>query len=41
MTQPYNNQQQKITCKVLYFVLPADHRLNSKESDKIDKYLDL
>ena len=38
-TRPYNNQQQKKrTCKIVYF---ADHRINLKESEKKDKYLDL
>ena len=28
-------------CKIADFAVPADHRINLKESDKKDKYLDL
>ena len=46
-TRPYNNQKKKekkkkkITCKIVNFAVPADHRVESKESEKKDKYLDL
>ena len=41
-TRSYNNQKQKkITCKIVDFVVPADHRVKLKESEKKDKYLDL
>ena len=29
------------TCKLVDFVAPADHRINLKECEKKDKYLDL
>ena len=39
---PYNNQQQKKRiCKIIVFAVPVDHRINLKESEKKDKYLDL
>ena len=28
-------------CKILYFAVPADHRIKRKEYEKKDKYLDL
>ena len=28
-------------CKIVDFAVPADHRINLKESEKKDKYLDL
>ena len=28
-------------CKVVYFAVPADHRIKLKEVEKKDKYLDL
>ena len=34
------NQKTKI-CKIVDFAVPADHRINLKESEKKDKYLDL
>ena len=40
-----NNQQQKKkkkkTCKIVDFAVPAYHRLELKENEKKDKYLDL
>ena len=30
-----------IICKIVDFAVPADHRINLKESEKKDKYLDL
>ena len=41
ITAPYNNLQQKITCRIVNFTVPADHRVNLEESEKKDKYLDL
>ena len=35
-----NNQQKKRICKILDFAVPADHRINLKEWEKKDKYLD-
>ena len=48
-TRPNNNQQKKKkrkkrkkrTCKIIYFAVPADHRINLKECEKKHKYLDL
>ena len=43
-TRPYNNQQKKKKkriCKIVDLAVPADHRINLKESEKKDKYLDL
>ena len=43
-TRPYNNQQQqkkKRISKIVYFAVPANHRINLKECEKKDKYLDL
>ena len=34
------NKRKKI-CKIVDFAIPADHRINLKESEKKDKYLDL
>ena len=34
------NKKKKI-CKIVDFAVPADHRINLKESEKEDKYLDL
>ncbi len=31
----------KWTCKIVDFAVPADHRINLKESEKKDKYLDI
>ena len=38
---PYYNQQQKRTCQIVDFAVPADHRVKLKESKKKDKYQDL
>ena len=43
-TKPYNNQQKKKKkriCKIVDFAVPADHRINLKEYERKDKYLDL
>ena len=37
-TRPYNNQQKKITCKIVDFAVPADHRIKLKECEKKEKY---
>ena len=34
------NKNKRI-CKIVNFAVPADHRINVKESEKKDKYLDL
>ena len=34
------NKRKRI-CKIVDFAVPADHRINVKESEKKDKYLDL
>ena len=34
------NKKKRI-CKILYFDVPADHRIKLKECEKKDKYLDL
>ena len=34
------NKNKRI-CKIVDFAIPADHRINLKESEKKDKYLDL
>ena len=34
MTRPYNNQQKKRTCKIVDLVIPADHRVKLKGSEK-------
>ena len=34
------NKRKRI-CKIVDFAVPPDHRLNLKESEKKDKYLDL
>ena len=39
--RPHNNQQKKRICKIVEFAVPADHRINLKESEKKDKYLHL
>ena len=36
-----NNNNKKRTCRIVDFAVPADHRVKLKESEKIDKYLDL
>ena len=33
--------KRKTICKIVDFAVPADHRINLKESEKKDKYLDL
>ena len=33
--------KRKGICKIVDFAVPADHRINLKESEKKDKYLDL
>ena len=40
-TRPYNNQQKKITCKIVDFAVQVGHRIKPKECEKKDKYLDL
>ena len=40
ITRPYNNQQQKRTCKIVDFAVPADHKVKLKEGEKKDKYFD-
>ena len=44
-TRSYNNKQKKKkkkkVCKIVDFVVPADHRIKLKECEKRDKYLDL
>ena len=40
-TRPNNNQQKRRTCKIVNFVVLADHRIKLKEYEKKDKYLDL
>ena len=38
----YSRQQKKKkTCRIVYFVIPPNHRVKTKESEKRDKYLDL
>ena len=34
-------KKKKRICKIVDFAVPADHRINLKESEKNDKYLDL
>ena len=40
-TKPHNNQQKKKDLQIVEFAVSADHRINLKESEKKDKYLDL
>ena len=35
------NQQKKRICKIVDFAVPTDHKINLKECEKTDKYLDL
>ena len=35
------DEQEKRTCHLVDFVVPVFHRVKMKESEKIDKYLDL
>ena len=41
MTKPYDNQQKRRIFKIVDFAVLADHRINLKEWEKKDKYLDL
>ena len=34
-------KKQKRICKIVDFAVPVDHRINPKENEKKDKYLDL
>ena len=34
-------KQNKRTCRLVYFVVPAEHRVKIKESENVDKYLEL
>ena len=34
-------KKKKITCKIVDFAVPADHRIKLRECEKKDKYLDL
>ena len=36
-----NNNNKKSICKIADFTVPADHRINLKECEKKDKYLNL
>ena len=36
-----NKKKKKRICKTVDFAIPADHRINLKEREKKDKYLDL
>ena len=36
-----DNNKKKRICKIVDFAIPADHRINLKESEKKDMYLDL
>ena len=40
-TRPNKNQQKQRNCKIVDFAIPANLRINLKESEKKDKYLDL
>ena len=39
-TRPYSDKK-KSTCKIVDFAVPADHRINLKESEKNYKYFEL
>ena len=39
--RPNNNQQKNRNCKIVHFVIPADHRIKLKECEKKYRYLDL
>ena len=41
MTKPSDSQQKKRTCWIVDFIVPEDHRVKLKESEKRDQYLDL
>ena len=34
-------KKKKRTCRIVHFVVPADHKVKLKESEKRDKYVDL
>ena len=36
-----NKKKKKSICKIVDFAVPGDHRINLKECEKKDKYLDL
>ena len=36
-----NNNKKKRTYKIVYFAVPADHRIKLKECEKKDNYIDL
>ena len=36
-----NKKKKKRICKIVDFAVPEDHRMNLKESEKKDKYLNL
>ena len=40
-TRPSDSQQKNRTWRIVYFAVPADHRVKLNESEKRDKYLDL
>ena len=37
----FKKKKKKKICKIVDFAVPVDHRINLKESEKKDKYLDL
>ena len=37
----HTHKKKKRTCKIVDFIVPADHRVKLKESEKKDKYIDL
>ena len=39
--RPSDSQQEKRTCRIVDLVIPADHRVKLKVSEKRDKYQDL
>ena len=41
MTRPYNNQQKKITGRIVEFTAPIDHRGKLNENEKKDKFGEL
>ena len=41
MTRPSDSQQNKITCRIVDFTVPTDHKVKLKESEKRYKYVDL
>ena len=36
-----NKNEKKRICEIVDFAVPADHRINLKDGEKKDKYLDL